>query len=101
MKFQDGILISIPFKAYLLTAVSVCVGMSIPAKPTHLSSSAYRASAVSERLEEGKTFNRALKENEHHSYELLLSAGQYFHVRFNFHGLDAAVRLVAPDGTVV
>jgi len=54
----------------------------------------------SERLEEGRSFQRSLTSHESDSYELPLTAGQYFHVRFNFYGLDAVVRLIAPDGAI-
>jgi CHAT domain-containing protein/tetratricopeptide (TPR) repeat protein len=58
-------------------------------------------SSKPERLEVGKSLQRSLASNESHSYELPLTAGEYFHVRFNFYGLDAAVRLIAPDGGIV
>ncbi len=66
----------------------------------HLSPSPSPLLSRSERLEEGKSLQRSLTSNESHSYELTLTTGQYFHVRFNFYGLDAAVRLIAPDGTI-
>lgn len=65
-----------------------------------ISPSPSRSLSKSERLEEGKSFQRSLTSNESHSYEVPLTAGQYFHVRFNFYGLDATVRLLAPDGTI-
>ena len=49
-------------------------------------------------LELGKAVERELAGGAQHSYQLQLSAGQFLHVIVDQRGIDAAVKLFAPDG---
>lgn len=84
------------FACLLLSACCATLGRDI----ARLSPAPSQLLSKSERLEEGRSFQRSLTSHESHSYALALTAGQYFHVRFNFYGLDAVVRLIAPDGAI-
>ncbi len=52
-------------------------------------------------LEPGVGVERRLTQGEVHTYSVLLSSGEFFHLQVDQNHLDAAVRVLSPKGTVV